>query len=512
MIDKVDDNGTIYNYSYDKLGNITEVKKDNTLTNKYYYDMYSQLIKEDDLVNNLTKTYTYDNYGNILSKKTYTYNTTNLIKEDTYQYNNSSWQDLLTKFNNESITYDEIGNPLTIGNKTLTWMNGRELSTYSDGTNNISYKYNLNGIRTSKIVNGIKTNYILEGTSIIFEDRNGTMIYYIYNGDELLGFVYNSKTYYYHKNMFGDIIGILDSNYNGIVKYSYDSWGALVNITDNSNINLGTINPFRYRSYYYDTETQLYYLNSRYYNPQIGRFINADSTPSTGQDFNGMNMFCYCGNNPIVRIDAGGSFWLVTLALSVTVGTVCGIISFEAQRQANIALGVENIYAGCGGAFIAGLTGGVLAVTFPQLTVTAIVISSFLGQISNMYYDKQSFSDTISNTFYDVTIGTVVSKIGVGTLAPEFNSYSAPQWSTYVNSAVSNVQDYVNQVIPRKSNTYDQPTNTKLSLTIKKTYVQKPRMVPTSFYEFEDNIRKRNEARRALELVLVNYNKGYCLV
>ncbi len=219
-------------------------------------------------------------------------------------------------------------------------MNGRELSTYSDGTNNISYKYNLNGIRTSKIVNGIKTNYILEGTSIIFEDRNGTMIYYIYNGDELLGFIYNSKTYYYHKNIFGDIIGILDSNYNEIVSYEYDSWGALVNITDNSNINLGTINPFRYRSYYYDTETQLYYLNSRYYNPQIGRFINADGIIASNDDYISNNLFTYVNNNFVNKVDRSGESFagvlggitakkIIELALeAIGVAVSVGIMSF----------------------------------------------------------------------------------------------------------------------------------------------------------------------------------------
>ena len=88
-------------------------------------------------------------------------------------------------------------------------MNGRELASYSDGTNTITYKYNLDGIRTSKVVNGINTTYYLEGRTIIFEDRNGDVLYYIYNGSELLGFVYKNKTYYYHKNMFGDIISII---------------------------------------------------------------------------------------------------------------------------------------------------------------------------------------------------------------------------------------------------------------------------------------------------------------
>ena len=196
-------------------------------------------------------------------------------------------------------------------------MNGRELSSYQDNTNNITYKYNLDGIRTSKIVNGIETKYYLEGSSIIFEDRNGNMIYYIYNGDELLGFIYNSNTYYYHKNIFGDIIGILDSNYNEVVTYTYNSWGLLTNKTDTTTINLSTINPFRYRSYYYDEETNLYYLNSRYYNPEWGRFVNADGYLSTGQSIIGLNMFCYCNNNSINYQDINGNFSLKSIGKKI---------------------------------------------------------------------------------------------------------------------------------------------------------------------------------------------------
>ncbi|MGN1371988.1 MAG: DNRLRE domain-containing protein [Candidatus Coprovivens sp.] len=306
VLNNVNDNGINYSYKYDKLGNITEVKKDNSVVNKYFYDEHSQLIKEHNLVNNQTIEYLYDNYGNILSKKVYTYNTTTLLSENTYSYENSNWQDLLTKFNNETITYDNIGNPLSIGNKTLTWMNGRELSSYQESSNNISYKYNLNGIRTSKVVNNIETKYYLEGNKIVFEDRNNTMLYYLYNGDELLGFVYNGNTYYYHKNVFGDIIGIINSNYEEIVTYEYDSWGAISNITDNSGINLGTINPFRYRSYYYDEETKLYYLNSRYYNPEWGRFINGDSILLANKDVVSGNLFQYVSNNYIMCVDPNG--------------------------------------------------------------------------------------------------------------------------------------------------------------------------------------------------------------
>ena len=187
-------------------------------------------------------------------------------------------------------------------------MNGRELAIYSDGTNNISYKYNQNGIRTSKTINNITTNYYVEGRNIIFEDRNGTMLYYLYSGDKLLGFIYNNNTYYYHKTLFGDIIGIYDSNYSEIVTYEYDSWGMLKNISDNSNINLGLINPFRYRSYYYDEETGFYYLNTRYYCPIYRRMLNSDSVLSYLGNMITLNLFSYCNNNPINESDDSGCF------------------------------------------------------------------------------------------------------------------------------------------------------------------------------------------------------------
>lgn len=194
-----------------------------------------------------------------------------------------------------------------MGNKVFTWKNGRELATYNDGSNNISYEYDVSGIRTSKTVNGIKISYILEDSTIVFESRNGYVLYYIYNGDELLGFVYDGTTYYYHKNIFSDIIGILDSDYNEVVTYTYDSFGNTLSIVDNSNINLGTINPFRYRSYYYDEETGLYYLNSRYYNPKIGRFINSDYIINSNFDFVSNNLFSYTSNNFINYEDKIGT-------------------------------------------------------------------------------------------------------------------------------------------------------------------------------------------------------------
>ena len=107
----------------------------------------------------------------------------------------------------------------------------------------------------------------------------------------------------------GDVIGLFDDDLDVVVEYAYDSWGNLVSMTDNSDDGIGNINPFRYRGYYYDSETGMYYLNSRYYHPEIGRFINADGYVQTGQGLLDKNMFAYCGNNPVNRVDPTGQSW-----------------------------------------------------------------------------------------------------------------------------------------------------------------------------------------------------------
>ena len=304
-----------YNYEYDSLYNITKIYLNGKIINEYSYNNDNELIFEINSLLNIKYKYIYDNNGNILSKLEYNLDDV-LLNSYKYEYADNSWKDKLTKFNQESITYDEIGNPISIGNKILTWVNGRELSSYRDNDLIVNYEYDVNSIRTSKKVNGVETKYYTEGSYIILEKTGNDVIYYIRDSlSNLVGFVYNNVTYYYKKNYQGDIIGIYNSNYELIVKYTYDSYGKLLSITDGSdnlitNIShIGYINPFRYRGYYYDNETKLYYLNSRYYNPLWGRFINADTYISTNTGHLGYNMFIYCNNNPIVNIDKNGK-WL----------------------------------------------------------------------------------------------------------------------------------------------------------------------------------------------------------
>ncbi len=150
-----------------------------------------------------------------------------------------------------------------------------------------------------------------KNNKIIFEESNNNMIYYIRDEEgSLIGLKYNNSIYYYIKNLQEDIIGITDSNYNEICRYEYDSFGKIITIKDNNgNIiedesHIGIINPYRYRSYYYDKETDLYYLNSRYYNPEWGRFINADGIIKSEE--NKYNLYIYCKNNPIKFVDNDG--------------------------------------------------------------------------------------------------------------------------------------------------------------------------------------------------------------
>jgi len=335
LIDMIEQDGNIYKYQYDKLGNITRILKNGETVNQYFYDMHNQLIKE----KNSDKTIinTYDDYGNIKNKKTYN-NENTLLNVDTYTYGNTNWKDQLTKYNDTDITYDEIGNPITIGNASLTWINGRQLSKYEDSDNCLvaTYKYNLDGIRVEKTVNGVTTKYYLEDNKIIYCEVGSNVIYFMYNNNEIIGFRYGSSnesfyyytTYYYIKNLQGDIVGIKDSNLNLIATYEYDSWGKVISIKNNlgneitNTSHIAIINPFRYRSYYYDSETGLYYLNSRYYNPVWGRFINADSFISTGIGTLCNNMYIYAGNNSINMIDIDGK--MAILLICTMVGVVAG--------------------------------------------------------------------------------------------------------------------------------------------------------------------------------------------
>ncbi len=209
--------------------------------------------------------------------------------------------------------------------------------TAKTGTKTTKYEYNADGLRTRKTnADGTYSDYYWIGSMLLAEVQykaNGTRIRTLkFCYDEKgspIGFVHidasgTDSFYYYAKNLQGDVVALYRWNWSDEGKhtvtleatYSYDPWGKLLSVKSASGspisatltTNIANVNPFRYRGYYYDNETGFYYLQSRYYDPVISRFINADEYASTGQDFLGCNMFAYCNNNPINADDHTGYF------------------------------------------------------------------------------------------------------------------------------------------------------------------------------------------------------------
>ena len=215
-----------------------------------------------------TWVYNYDRGGNILSKSRYAYTTGTVgtaLETIPYTYGDSNWKDKLTAYNGNTITYDAIGNPLSDGTWTYTWGAGRQLRQMSRTGMTVQLKYDHNGLRTQKIVteNGITTttDYTLHGKLVTEMRRGNDVLHFFYDAQSRTVKVdFNGTMYTYVHNLQGDIVGILDSTGALVVEYRYDAWGKAISVDGTLKTTLGAVNPFRYRGYVYDEETELYYL------------------------------------------------------------------------------------------------------------------------------------------------------------------------------------------------------------------------------------------------------------
>lgn len=289
-------------YKYDEMGNITEIKENGLLVAKYTYDKIGRLVREDNRKFGKTILWSYDNCGNILSKREarYTLKPADEIEmftdEKLYAYDG----DKLLSFGDETISYvDNQGtdhvNPVTYRGQVLAWNYGRQLASFGD----TQFIYDGYGRRLKKG----NTVFTYDDNNKLIKQTDGTnTLVFIYDNNGLSGVTYNGTEYIYSKDIQGNIVGILDSNGNEVVQYRYDAWGNVkTEVIDEAHAGIAEMNPFRYRSYYYDTETHLYYLNTRYYDPEVGRFISQDDVSYLDPEtINGLNLFAYCGNNPMM--------------------------------------------------------------------------------------------------------------------------------------------------------------------------------------------------------------------
>ena len=303
-----------YAYSYDANGNILSVS-DGTHTTRYTYDKANQLIREDNQAGGFTHVWTYDNAGNILTRTRYAYTTGTLgavHHTASYTYGDSTWGDLLTSYDGRTITSDAIGNTLSDGIRTYTWEHGRQLATLTKDGVLWGVDYDTNGMRCVRTNGTTRYEYVYHGSQLVQMKRNSDTLSISYDGNGApMTLTYGSAVYYYVTNLQGDVVALLDGNGNPVVRYTYDAWGRPLSTTGSLATTVGALNPLRYRGYVYDTEWSLYYLQSRYYDADLGRFINADAYTSTGQGVLGNNMFAYCGNNPVMRADPSGDSWVI---------------------------------------------------------------------------------------------------------------------------------------------------------------------------------------------------------
>ena len=244
----------------------------------------------------------------------------------TYTYGDADWKDLLTAVDGQSITYDAMGNPTSYYNGTrwtFTWAQGRRLTTATDGTNSINYTYDADGLRTGKTVNGTEHTYYYAGGKLLRETYGDTVLDFFYDASgNAYALKYNGTLYYYITNLQGDVTSIVDAQGAVVASYNYDPYGNLISDEPAENT-VGHLNPLRYRGYYYDSESELYYLQSRYYDPELGRFLNTDAFASTGQGVLGYNMFAYCGNNPINNEDPTGNYYTPTELHNFVLDEIC---------------------------------------------------------------------------------------------------------------------------------------------------------------------------------------------
>ena len=337
LVSSITQPGCNCGYGYDDNGNIASATLNGKWTG-YTYDELGQLIQVNDHsdtrsgASGTTWKYTYDLGGNILKKERFAYaDTTTPLETVTYTYGDANWRDKLTAVNGSTIRYDAIGNPLSDGTWTYTWQNGRQLQKMQKSGVTAEFVYNADGLRVQKTVNGVATKYTLHGKNVVHMTSGTDELHFFYDAQNRpTVVVYNGVPYAYVKSLQGDIVAILDENGNTVVSYGYDAWGAPLWCTGELATTLGTVQPFRYRGYVFDEETGLYYLRSRYYKPQLCRFINADVQICSSDEYACHNLFSYSENKPVLKFDPDG-FEAITAGVLTTEGLGAAIAAAAAE-------------------------------------------------------------------------------------------------------------------------------------------------------------------------------------
>ncbi len=319
-------------YKYDETGNIREIRENGELAAKYTYDKIGRLVREDNKKLGKSVFVSYDNNGNILSRRetSFTLRPADEIETFADEKQYAYYGDRLLSFGNEVMLYaDEQGNdkvnPYIYRGHKLQWNYGRQLRSFGENT----FAYDGYGRRVRK--NNTVFTYDANNKLIKQSDGINTLVF-VYDSRGISGVTLNGTEYIYSKDVLGNIVGILDNTGREVVQYAYDAWGNSKTIVlDETHATVAELNPIRYRGYYYDTETNLYYLNTRYYDPETGRFISQDDTKYLSyRAINGLNLYVYCINNPIRYTDSYGNWYGIDDLIAGFIGATVSLVGYFA--------------------------------------------------------------------------------------------------------------------------------------------------------------------------------------
>ena len=422
-------------YEYDANGNVTEIKNllDTGKNVSYEYDSLNRLTKETNLAIGSEWRYTYDNGGNITKKEEYNPATGALRSSWNYGYGDTYWKDQLTSwgsYGTSYFAYDSSGNPTKYKGKTLTW-EGKRLTKYSaSSTSNMELSYDGSGMLIGYIQSDTYTDWAgaqytnvysremtrdgdrilaekvtsIDGALLTNEVKN---VKYMYDAKGASGMIVDGTKYYFRKNIFGDVVEIYNESGAKCAEYTYDAWGTCYLMLDTEGV--GSLNPFRYRGYYFVSRIGLYYLTTRFYDYTTGRFINAD-VPSICFDDGltlpeGCNLYSYCRNNPISYVDPTGHFAISTLVVIImtTVGVIVGGVYAYDKAYNDGARDWELFGWTLLGAVIGGFIG--------------FGIGRFLGSIASNLGNMSSLVGTLES------VGIAVSPTSLGQVAGVIGSF-----------------------------------------------------------------------------------------
>ncbi len=294
------------------------------------------------------------------------------------------------------------------------------------------------GVRSSKTVGSTTYKYDTLSGKVMRQSWGSNVIDFVYDeNNQPFAMRYNGTVYYYVLNVQGDVIGLLNANGAIAAKYTYDPWGKVTVQSSNGTANtssafIGNINPLRYRGYYYDTDTGLYYLQSRYYDPAIGRFINADTYTTTDADgLLSTNMFAYCENNPVNRSDPNGEMFGALIGGALLGGVINTVVTC-------LFAGGDVSAGTLAGAFISGAIGGTLTFSYAGRAAAIVVnaTAGAVGYITTQVIDGKEV--TFGGAAKAALSGAVTGAISGGGI---FRNKSVAEAADTYNSLVYNIRN-----------------------------------------------------------------------